>query len=127
MARRQHEVVGGEVEGAHRGGEQRQIVAVPLHHAGQPLQERRDDGHPLDHGRDAAGHVEEREEIGVGEELAEHFETALAAAHAREPVVHQHHLRVAVRVLPALILTRPEAMEGLRAIEAVVAGVATSA
>jgi acetylornithine/N-succinyldiaminopimelate aminotransferase len=32
-----------------------------------------------------------------------------------------------VRILPALILTRPEAMEGLRAIEAVVAGVATSA
>ena len=44
-------------------------------------------------------HVDQREELGVGKALAEHFEHLLAAAHAGEPVVdeRQRVIRVACR------------------------------
>ena len=37
--------------------------------------------------------MQEREEVGFGEELAEDLEAALAAAHAGEPVVHERDFR----------------------------------
>ena len=91
VARGQHEVVAAEIEAADGGGKQRQVPAVPGRRAGQPLDERGDDAAPLDDGGDGARHVDQREEVGLGEQLAEHLETALAAAHSREPVVDQRH------------------------------------
>src|SRR5207245_7485728 len=41
----------------------------------------------------AAGHVEQRVEWRVREELAEHLEAALASPHAGEPVVDERHAR----------------------------------
>src|SRR2546421_398487 len=48
---------------------------------------------PLDDGGHAAGDVQERVERRLGEELAEHLEAALAAAHAGEPVVPESDAR----------------------------------
>jgi hypothetical protein len=79
----------GKVEPADGGRKERQVVAVAALGAGQALDERRLDAPVLDGGRHRARHVEEREEIGLGEELAEDFEAALAAPHAGEPVVDQ--------------------------------------
>src|SRR5262249_15926013 len=83
------EVVAGEIEPADRERKQRQIVAVPLGGPRQALDERGNDAPALDRGRDAARDVQEREERRVREELAEHLEAALAAAHPRQPIVNQ--------------------------------------
>ena len=85
----QHEVVPAQVERLDRSGEQRQVLAIAGGGRGQALNKRGDDAPALDERRHAARHVEQGEEIGLGEQLAEHLETALAPAHAREPIVNQ--------------------------------------
>ena len=93
VARRQHQIVAGEVEALHRGREQRQVVAVAPLGLRQALDERGHDAALLDHGRDGSRHVQERVEVGGGKQLAEHLEAALAAAHAGEPIVDERDLR----------------------------------
>jgi len=63
----------------------------------QPLDERGHDAAALDHGRHGSGHVEQREERRVGEELADDLETPLAPAHARQPVVDECDARARPR------------------------------
>ena len=41
-----------------------------------------------------AGHVHQREDVGIRVEVAQHFQRLLAAAHAGQPVVHQRDPRV---------------------------------
>ena len=55
-------------------------------------------------GETEPAHVEERVEVGVGKELAEHLEAALAAPHPGEPVVDERDSHVRV--------TRPTAQRG---------------
>ena len=99
MARGQDQVIPAEVEAGDGGGKERQVPSIRAGRPRQPLDERGDHATPLDDGRDGAGEVEQGEEVGVREELAEGLQTALAAPHAREPVVHQRHLHGPVRVL----------------------------
>src|SRR5207253_7628190 len=93
-----------EVEGRDRRRKQRQVEAVAASRGRQPLHERGYDPPPFDRRRDAPGHVQERVEVGVGEELAEHLEAALPAPHSGEPVMdqgHPHSLSIAAPYLPA--------------------------
>jgi len=48
----------------------------------------------LDAWRDAAAIVEQGVEVGAREHLAQHFEALLAAAHSRQPIVHQGDARL---------------------------------
>src|SRR2546426_241433 len=81
MARGQDQVIPAEVEAGDGGGKERQVPSIRAGRARQPLDERGDHATPLDDGRDGAGEVEQGEEVGVGEELAEGLEAALAAPH----------------------------------------------
>jgi len=85
-----------QVEAADGRGEEGQEAAVAVARSGQAPEEGRDDAAPLDDRRHGARHTKQGEEIGSGEKLAEDLETALASAHAREPVVHEGDPRNAV-------------------------------
>ena len=65
----------------------RQIVAIELPDAGEPLHERGVDAQPLDSWRDRAADVHERKDFSVRKPLAHDLERLLTAAHAGEPVV----------------------------------------
>ena len=54
-------------------------------------------------GDTAAAAVDEREEVGVGKELAQHLEHLLAAAHAGEPVVDEGDSHGVTRRRPATV------------------------
>jgi len=89
MAHRDDEVVTGEIESADREGKHGQIVSIPRGGLWHSLHERRDDAPPLDRRADGARDVQEREERGIREQLAEDLEAALAAPHSSQPVVDE--------------------------------------
>ena len=89
VARRQDEIVAPEVEAAHREREQGQVLAESARRAGQPLDEGRPDGPRLDGRRDAAGDVDEREDVRRGKEADQGLEDALPSPHAGQPVMDQ--------------------------------------
>src|SRR5207253_2074676 len=65
----------------------------------------------LDRRGDASGRVQERIEIGVGEELAEHLEAALPAPHSGQPVVDQRHPHSSSIAVPCFPAPRDAALE----------------
>ncbi len=89
VARRQDEVVAPEVEAAHREGEQREVLAEAARRARQPLDERRPDRARLDGRGDAAGDVDQCEDVGCGKETDQALQDALPAPHAGQPVMDQ--------------------------------------
>ena len=78
-----------QVELLDRQRKQREVLAVVGRRQRQPLNERRRDAVALDRRRHRAADVAQREDVGVGMQLAQRFEHALAAAHARQPVVNE--------------------------------------
>src|SRR5262249_50923421 len=96
VARGEHEITPAQVEAADGRGEEGQEAAVAVARSGQALEKGSDDAAPLDDRRHGARHTEQGEEIGRGEKLAEDLETALPAAHAREPVMDEGDPRNAV-------------------------------
>jgi hypothetical protein len=75
-------------------GKERQVVAIVPGHARQVLDERGVDRPTLDDRRDAAGQVDQREQLRIGKALADHLERLLAAAHSGQPVVNEGELHV---------------------------------
>ena len=89
MARTHHQVHVVEIELLDSKGEERQVVAVQPVHEGQVLDNRRTDAVAGDGRRDASWHMDQRQQVGVGQQLTENLEHLLAAPHAGEPVVNE--------------------------------------
>jgi hypothetical protein len=89
MAARNDQVEAVQVERFDGGGEERQIVPIPLRGPGQVLDERR----VQRPGGDATGHgtrhVQERENLRIGAEDAQRVQHLLASPHSGQPVMDE--------------------------------------
>ena len=89
MTRTDHQVDVVEVKLLDGKREERQVVTIEPVDQRQALDERGPDAMAGDRGRHAAGDVDQREQVGLGQQLTEDLEGLLAAAHAGEPVVNE--------------------------------------
>ena len=94
MAEADHQLAGRQSPAAHGCRHQRQQIAIVTVDSRKEVERAGVAGEPFDGGRDGIGTVQQRVQGGVRPTTAQHFQTLLAAAHAREPVVYQHHLRI---------------------------------
>src|SRR5581483_10621948 len=90
VAEAHHEIGVGHAPAGRERHQRQEVAVIPLD-ARECIQPARADAGPLDGRGDAAGPVQEREELGIWPVPAERFEALLPAAHARQPVVNQHH------------------------------------
>ena len=91
MARADDEVVAAEIDALDRRWKERQQAPVVARGERQALQPRRVNAMTLDPAGYRSGHVEQREDVGVGTDLAQRFEDPLSAAHAGEPVMDERN------------------------------------